>query len=139
MVLKNIAIQQNDTISALEFHKKEINKYAQELKGKKSFSNCVDRRILGIERCVSDYGTNPLKAIGWYCILIIALSIAYYIETYIRLNAPCLNFFELLLGILLPWKVGLEDFKCYHVISLIAQPILIYKIIKSFRKFSRRL
>jgi uncharacterized protein YjbI with pentapeptide repeats len=35
LVLKNIAIKQNDRVSALDFHKKEMNKYFADLKWKK--------------------------------------------------------------------------------------------------------
>lgn len=130
LVLKNLALKQNDQISALDFHKKEYEKHFEELSFKNNFS---DKFILYFEKMISGFGTSISKSITSFIIFNLTI-IALYILLYN--NFSCLkltDFVELVISL------KADNFTYFHVITLIINPILIYEIIKSFRKYSRRL
>jgi hypothetical protein len=96
---------------------------------KKLIENNISHFILFFEKTVSNFGLNPGKGI------MVLISFNFIITFVIGSLFGNYGFLELLF----PFKVDLEDFKFLHFVSLIINSALIYEIIKSFRKYSRKL
>ena len=63
LVLKQMALKQNDTISALEFNTMKMSTYYSSLNLNKNFTN---KFILCYEKYISLFVTKPFRAIGWF-------------------------------------------------------------------------
>lgn len=140
LILKNIALKQNDHIRALEFHKQEYETHFKKLEWRKNFS---DKFVLGFEKFVSEFGTNVVLAlvifvllVTAFYVLILAISgnydnttMAHFIKFLSPINYDIESMFSSV-----NWFNGLL-FIFYKVLQL----VIIYEIIKSFRKFSRKL
>lgn len=139
LVLKNDALSKHDRISALNFHKLEYEKYWDEIINNLK-DNLVDFVIIGIEKLFSNFGTNWLKAVTW----LIGLSFLFSILIFLTESNCLLSFWELLLSTINPFykPEGLHLSilsKYLVVIHKVVYFILLYEIIKSFRKFSIKL
>ena len=126
LFFKTKALENNDQITALHFYSLEMEKYLEEAKG-------GDKIILWLEKWVSNFGTSPIRAIccflGWnsiFCFLHFCFSfplenLKYFSTTFFPFgNIDLFN----------PWLVFFQ---------FIGNSFLVYEIIKSLRKFSRRL
>ena len=145
-ILKNVAIKQNDQIKALEFLVKEMKQYKKDLKKAK----WIDRFILWFEEKVSYFGTNPLKVIIW----MLCLNFIFLIVLFIILdNFQCSRILSYIAHSLNPTasietiigkdvKISNESLGVLELINLlknIFMAVLIYEVIKSFRKYARKL
>ena len=72
LILKELCIKKNDQIGALEFYKKEMDAYKNNIKWKSK--ELPNKLILYFEKVISNYGTNPFLSVGWLFILIIFIS-----------------------------------------------------------------
>lgn len=144
LILKEMAIKKHDHISALNFYKNEMQAHTKKLEENKG----LDYWLLKFEKEVSDFGTNPIKPILWIISLafVFSLVITFFTNSW---NAYLLNSFLLMnptLSIKSILEISIPDnkniFPILEIINLfknIMNGILIYEIIKSFRKFSRKL
>ena len=150
LILKNRALDQEDQVKALEFHTHEMEKYREELSWKQ-----VDKWLLFFEKHISYYGANPLKALLW--IIIVQTFMIFFL--YPLFYSGDLELTEYLTNILgyKFWSndvlehlkhssyfqsnsaLSLSSLKFINTIKNIIIAILIYKTIKSFRKFSRKI
>ena len=99
LTLKQAAIKQNDHISALEFHKKEMEQYKQDLK--KSSENSKKNRILKLfngarlillfEQWASDFGTNALRSVLWIILITLFFEASLFWYLYINYDAQQFN------------------------------------------------
>jgi len=131
--LKENCIKKNDNISALYFHTKEMEHYQSELTWKDDF---IENFILSFEKILSHYGTNPFLPMLWllgiHCVDLIIRVL--FSDSYDKLKQQefsiySLNIIENYFSLLGIWILS----------KIILSSILIYEIIKSFRKFSRKL
>jgi hypothetical protein len=110
----------------LEFNRLEHEVYFNELNKNKSWNNFSDRFILEFEKIFSDFGTNIKKSIFYFIFFNLFIFVSYGI---------CYDYsFDKLI---IPFKADIFTF--FHFLTLIINPFLIYEIIKSFRKYSRKL
>ncbi len=131
--LKEHCIKKSDNISALYFHTKEMGKYQSELTWGNGF---INKFMLSFEKIISNYGTNPFLPMRWllgiHCVdLIIRVLFSdsynqFKQQKFSIYNLNIVENFSSFLGIWILFKIILTS-------------ILIYEIIKSFRKFSRKL
>ena len=121
-----------------------MHKYNEELK---LWKNPINKSIIFVEKWISTFGTNYFKALGW--ILVINISFALInIFVYSNFNWVSLGNFLQQLGVEFTQLIfvyirysTLEDLcmlRWTHYIALFLNPILLYELIKSARKFSRR-
>ena len=127
-ILKGKSLQQNDNISALDFHVKEMDKHLKE-STKKGECNI----ILFIEKYSSNFGTNPFLAMAW---LFGIHFVEYLITKEYNIQLPKItidmykdNFIQSFNSICHIWVA----------FRTIITGFLIYEIIKSFHKYSRKL
>ncbi|SMM98282.1 hypothetical protein SPONL_2091 [uncultured Candidatus Thioglobus sp.] len=136
LILKNVALKQNDQIRALEFHQQEYRTHFKNIK------LGGDKLILGFEYWASNFGTSAIVATSRF----IGVIMLFYI---------LINGFEgdvkTIIDFILPTSYDIDSiFKNYifniqqcdrwlFLIYKTLQLIMIYEIIKSFRKFSRQL
>ncbi len=80
VVLKNIAIKQNDQITALQFYICEMEKHYADLKEGRH----KDRIILRLERWTNNFGTEPWRAILWLLGSNIVFAIIYVFGGHVR-------------------------------------------------------
>lgn len=133
LTLKSVALKQNDRIKALEFHQQEYQTYFKDLKWKQ-----FDKWILGFEYWVSDFGASTIRAI----MRLIGIILFFYL---------LINGFhydtKVIVDFISPLSYDIDAIFCnidrldrwLFFVYKILQVILIYEIIKSFRKFSRKL
>ena len=159
LILKSLALKNSDQVKALEFHTKEMEQYKNELK-KDAKVKWSDSLILWFEETTSYFGTNPLRAISylvglnlvWILFFIITLW-GWYDITYIDgmslmdYHINPLHLFSNVSDEVLKHHgtltilevVGLLLLSLLNFIKNILTAILIYEVIKSFRKYSRKL
>ena len=143
-VLKKGFIATNNNITALEFHKKEHERHYKDLN---FYDNFQDKILLFIEKWISHFGTDPLRPVFWF-LLVNLLALFYYkgfgnifqIDN-IKEN---LNFLPDLMS---PTKLldlnstdnmKLNGFEFFNFLRWIVNSFLLYEMIKSFRKFSKK-
>lgn len=150
--LKNIAIANRDNIQALEYHKKEMNTHLWELWEHvlkcnfESFKTPFNFIILGFECISSSYGTSYIRVIVWLFVLHIISGLFLY-DGYEYLNNvgwTVGNFSDIIF-------ISLKNYNPFNnteikgtfgwivILKHILNYILIYELIKSFRKYSRKL
>ncbi len=149
VVLKNIAIKQNDQIAALQFYTWEMEKFREELKEDTTQKRRMDRLIVGFEKWVSNFGTDPRRTFFWLLGSNIVFAIIYVLGslTFNAFTSPAfwLQVLEELFSFVFIYffyeeisrSTWLERAVFYA--AFIINPILLYEIIKSFRKYSRKL
>ncbi len=149
VVLKNIAIKQNDQITALKFYTWEMEKFQKELKEDTTQKRRMDRLIVGFEKWVSNFGTDPRRTFFWLLGSNIVFAIIYVLgsRTFNAFTSPAfwLQVLEELFSFVFIYffyeeisrSTWLERAVFYA--AFIINPILLYEIIKSFRKYSRKL
>jgi hypothetical protein len=136
LTLKNVALKQNDKIKALDFHKQEYETHYQNLNWKQ-----FDKWILGFENSISKFGTSVVDSVCWFVIATIFFYMLMLISTntiadmsnFIMFFSPT-NYKVDTIFNTINWFSG-GVFLTYKILQL----VLIYEIIKSFRKFSRNL
>ena len=148
LVLKQAALKNHDQKKALDFYVQEMDLYRTHLK---KDGQWLDQWILGFESWVSNYGTNPVKAIGLIVGLALLIAVVF---TCFTSWSNCLDFlaqtvqyfcalFNLTAGAKALDFTSLEINSAWLGLILlfknIAFAIMAYEIIKSFRKFSRKL
>lgn len=156
LALKNASINNNDNISALNFHTKEKNLYYKDLGWENDF---INKTILFFEKHTSSYGTNWAQALIWLLCIVLVYTILDY---FVLLETSKTNIFwgQDIFSIPLNMDTSFirEFFLNFNIFDLFRSPvtystvhfiaelfkniivsILLYEIIKSFRKFSRRL
>ena len=147
-ILKNAAIQQNDRISALDFHKKEYKKYAEEIANEEGLWR--DKFILWFGYYASEHGTNWALPLFWIVAIILLFeshflwtSLHNFIAEKAVTGADILHLLSEAvsnLNITDTFEGDPEDGTIFFkVIRTTLISALIYEAIKSFRKFSRRL
>ena len=138
-----MALKQNDTISALEFHTREMDTYYNALSFK---NNLTDKIIMAFKKYTSSFGTKPFYAIGWFVGLHTLwiyfeydwsitkdISMLFYLDNYsVYLNKLAISIKET--------NIFLKDSNPSFLLLLksIASAYLVFEIIKSFRKFSKK-
>ena len=138
LILKQCFLRMADNITALEFHKKEYEKYQDSLKKSRNFQ---DKFLLCIEKNVSYFGTSVKRSFN-YLILINFAFLFIYILIY---EKPIIYFHidniyrNLNLFAKLMNPVKSEEFIFFNLIQLSVNSFLLYEFIKSLRKFSRKL
>ena len=143
LVLKNIASRQNDNISALDFHTKEYEKYYKSIDWlSKDLGN---KGILFFEKWVSHFGTKVWKGIVafilfdlifylWEDFFCYVLGDTYlYLLEYLSFTRFLDSFIQSIHPVVSKGDIGIVDF-----FQLIINSFIVYEIIKSFRKFSRK-
>ena len=131
--LKGICIKKSDNISALYFYTKEIDKHRCTLTWKDDFA---DKSILFFEKIASNYGTDSVLPVLWFLLI---HSIDYFIRDCCNnscneLEVKDFNIYKLNIIKFIESGLGF-----WFLIKIILSSVLIYEIIKSFRKFSRKL
>ncbi|VVH55184.1 hypothetical protein BSPCLSOX_2300 [uncultured Gammaproteobacteria bacterium] len=140
LTLKNVALKQHDQIKALEFHTQEYQSHYEKLNW-----NNADKWILGFENSVSYFGTNAGRAIGWLAFLIVFFYFFIFMllgggdanmHDFVRFTAPISYDLTTIFRnkITVGFFVGL-----LFILYKILQFVMIYEVVKSFRKFSRTL
>ncbi len=142
LILKNLALKQQDQIKALDFHVQEMEKYRQSL----SWKN-LNMWLLSFEKVVSYYGTQPV--IPLICIIVLNLSMTFAL---IYFDYFCLEeFVKYFLHFLNPTSSiqkifsdldhlkYINFFEPLNSFKNILDIVLFYELVKSFRKFSRKL
>ena len=144
LILKNLAMKQNDTVSALGFHRKEYDQYRKELRGEGG--EWQNRFMLWFEKHVSNYGTDWVMPI----ILIVGLLALYTPADIYFSKVKDLSVLKYTSEIMSninafsifsvngssgkePLHIILEFFKNLFLV------VFLYEVIKSFRKFSRKI
>ncbi len=152
LLLKHIASEQHDQRTASKFHKYEMYKYYEDLKGNKTATTehrVQDLVIVSFERWVSNFGTNPWRAI--LCLL--AVNIILVFVGNLGGHVFHISNFKVAMS-MFKWKLleelvqfifiyflheRFDSLSLVHYLAFIINPILLYEIIKSFRKYSRKL
>ena len=135
LVLKKLFIKMNDTISALEFHKKEYEKYYSDLNWNKNFE---DKFLLFFENYISHFGTSTLGALISFFLFNIICFLIYLYFDYKLFFFSFVNDLINNVNCFLASTTSL-NLRIFPVFYLIINSFLTYEIIKSFRKFSRKL
>ncbi len=86
---------------------------------------------------VFNYVVLCYTEIAEYVKIIISISISLLLLLYYALVYGIIKDVSVW-GIIFPFKVSLECFTWIHAVSLVGNALLIYEVIKSFRKYSRR-
>lgn len=135
LVLKQLALKQSDHISALRFHKKEYEEYLKELKAEKKRS--FDYWILLFEKNISEFGTSVGKAMAYLIGVNIFIFMIYHcFNPEHEGGSSFLDHFNHFAVFVTPFH---GEFGILNLIMLIINSVLLYEVIKSFRKYSRRL
>ena len=140
LTLKYVALKQHDQIKALEFHTQEYQSHYEKLNW-----NNADKWILGFENSISYFATNVGRAIGWLVFLIVFFYFFIFMllgggdanmHDFVRFTAPISYDLTTIFGnkITVGFFVGL-----LFILYKILQFVMIYEVVKSFRKFSRTL
>ncbi len=127
--LKHSFIKQDNHIDALKFHSKEYTQHYKDLKASKD--DWGSMLLLCLQKHISNFGTLVLRPLG--CLLI------FNVVLFIICNYDLVKNFDISLfpSFIFPWLS-----RPITGIALITIPInsfLIYEIIKSARRFSRKL
>ena len=138
LTLKNLALKQNDQIKALEFHQQEYQTHLKTLRKNKTNKNLSDRFILTFESWASTFGTNVIRSIMRFIGVIMLFYVLingfnYDARTITDFASPLSYDIDVIFACVSNTNRYLFFF--YKIL----QVVLIYEIIKSFRKFSRQL
>ena len=144
-LLKNMAIDNRDNIQALEYHRQEMHTHLQEVRikflkfNRQCFKAFFDFIILGFECISSSYGTSYIRVIGWLCVLHFISGLFLY-----DVGWTVGNFSDIIFTSLKNYnpfndKEIKGTFGWIVILKHILNYILIYELIKSFRKYSRKL
>ena len=132
-VLKNLALENRDQISALKFNSLEYNKHYKSLKWTKK--DISDKFLLLAEREVSNYGESIIKSVTVF--ILFNFSVFLYTKYVFYTEMLPLNF-NSFTKILTPYNI--ENWTTIpHLIFIIINSFIVYEIVKSFRKFSKKL
>ncbi|MFC4892096.1 pentapeptide repeat-containing protein [Pseudofrancisella aestuarii] len=147
-IIKNEYQKKNDAINAINIYKKECEYHYQSLSwcGK----DFLNKLILFFEKTISSYGTNPFKALALFFIFNFMLYVGYIaISTNFALHENLYtwkgigNCLEVILNSFIPSIISGEPIvykpAWLKVIHFVISTALLYEIIKSFRKYSRKL
>ena len=133
VVLKNLALKNRDQISALKFNSLEYNKHYKSLKWTKK--DISDKFLLLAEREVSNYGESIIKSVTVF--ILFNFSVFLYTKYVFYTEMLPLNF-NSFTKILTPYNI--ENWTTIlHLIFIIINSFIVYEIVKSFRKFSKKL
>lgn len=148
-VLKDIAIKRNNQIEALYFYKQEMECYYKRIMKGKPKGKWYDRVILSFERYTSNYGTNPVKPF----FMLLCINFIFSFLVLFLLQLPMIdNMYYFFLSFIpsravsyfltIPIQtsgfiLGISEF--FKIFQNLFSAILVYEILKSMRKFSRRL
>lgn len=152
VILKEAAEKKQDKIKAMGFYQREMTFHRKELKDKRT--GLQDRFILWFQKTSSDYGTNPLKALGWLLLINTLFLVGFLVFQNYTLTqgvAVTVNDFTLMFSKLFSISLKIEDvlgeyykdiqyvgwMNLLNTLRNIISGILIYQAIKSFRKFSK--
>jgi len=147
-ILKHESLKKNDTINAINLHKKECEHHYQSLNWcSKDFFN---KLILGFEKMVSSYGTNALKSLLVFIVFNILTFVTYIaVDTNFAINLSFSTWnglghmledvFKTLVPTIISGEKSVYKESWVQVIHFVINASLIYEIIKSFRKYSRKL
>ncbi|MGQ4006515.1 pentapeptide repeat-containing protein [Francisellaceae bacterium CB300] len=143
-ILKKESIKQSDTINAIDMYKNECEYHYQSLKwDRKDFFN---KLILCFERSVSSYGTSAGMAISIFLlfnIIIFTFCLDYLMlfDNYVLKGVSTVadDFFKTLIPTISYSKNSIYSYAWLKVLHFVVNASLIYEIIKSFRKYSRKL
>ncbi len=147
--MKNAALARQDNITALELHKREYDTHYRYLeKRKKQEKYKWDFWILKFEKCASDFGTNIVNSTTYFFLSYFLFSLAIFFVTVKVTNSIDLS--SILVYTLKPITFFPEDMKnsnfilfsiliVLKILRTMFAGILAYEVIKSFRKFSRKL
>ena len=143
-VLKNESLRKSDSIKAIEYYKKECEHHYQSLKWQgRDFFN---KFILWFEKNVSGYGTSAGMAIAIFFlfnIIIFTFCLDYLMlfDKYVLKGILTVvdDFFKTLIPTISYSKNSIYSYAWLKVLHFVINAILIYEIIKSFRKYSRKL
>jgi hypothetical protein len=141
---KKESVKQSDTIKAVEYYKKECEHHYQSLElWSKDFFN---KLILWFERSVSSYGASADMAIIIFLlfnIIIFTFCLDYLIlfDNYVLkgVSAVVDDFFKTLIPTISYSKNSIYSYAWLKVLHFVVNTSLIYEIIKSFRKYLRKL
>ncbi|CAC9473714.1 hypothetical protein [uncultured Gammaproteobacteria bacterium] len=137
LTLKNAALKQHDQIKALEFHTQEYQTHFKNLEWAKEDRG--NKFILGFEYLVSNFGTNVWRSL----VSLLVLTAVFYLVIN-RCNLDT----ESLVKFILPTSYDIDTVFSFGVewwgrwlflLYKILQFVMIYEVVKSFRKFSRTL
>lgn len=128
-ILKGLLIKQSDNILALDSYTKEMEQHYQDLKWPK---NPINKFLLGFERIISNFGTSPLHTIASLFVL------HFFIGSFMY---DCPKYIDSVYQSITDISPLKERFYNGWLIlgKNILNYILIYELIKSFRKYSRKL
>jgi hypothetical protein len=138
LTLKNVALKQNDQIKALEFHTQEYQIHLKALRENKTNKNLSDRFVLTFESWVSAFGTNVILSIMRFVGVVMLFYVLingfnYDAKTIVDFVSPLSYDIDKIFS-------SVSDVDRYlFFFYKILQVVLIYEMIKSFRKFSRTL
>ncbi len=166
LILKSIALKQNDKIKAVEFHTQEYEQHHKKIypehfityiwlwvygdkqssKLKKPFIS-TDWIILGFEYFVSKFGTSIIFSVFWY--FMFAGLFYLFMNGYDVVDAETI-ITKTFINFIIPTNIAVKDFLINNNSSSsldyvlfafykFGQIILLYEMIKSFRKYSRSL
>ncbi len=150
LVLKNLAIDQQDQVKALDFHVQEMEMYRKSLSWKK-----FDWWLLDFEKFTSSYGTKPWQPLLWI-IFFQGLMLTFMFPLFTNGALELTEYLSSILGYkfwshesLEPLQfseyfqenslLSLGSLKLINSLKNIGTVVLLYELIKSFRKFSRKL
>lgn len=129
-ILKHLSLKQSNNITALNFYKREYEQHFNDLKWNKN--NWGDKLLLAIEKYTSNFGTSVIPPTLWLLGLnALLFSIFYYDEI---INNCDISAFP---NFIFPWLQKTASWSMLITIPL--NSFLIYEIVKSFRRFSRKL
>ena len=144
LTLKNIAINQNDRIAALDFHAREMRQHLADTPWRQQ---PFDYLLLTFEAYVSDFGTSVKRALGCYAMFLFLLfGFTYADSGSVALFASYLFPFDVPLNTqvnspttatVANWTIVKISYWHYPIAVLHA--LLLYEVIKSLRKYSRSL
>lgn len=140
-VLKDVSLRRNDNISALNFHIKEMNKHFYDLVKNLSFSDVF---LLFFEKISSYFWTIWYLPFFWififwlyfYFILIWNLDIKW--SEFIKFLYPVNNDFEKIFTRIPEEYILLKLYLIFYGFRIL-EAVLIWEMIKSFRKYYRKL
>ncbi len=141
-MLKNIAVNNNDKVQALEYHIKEANTHLYELWSYRQWHQLDKMIILAFSRVISQHGTNPFRALLALVFLHIISAIILYYSANLPINEW--HFFNALGDSILdtnPFKpkyIFEEGLRWLVLFKTVMHYILLYEIIQSFRQFNRK-
>ena len=83
-IIKNEFLKINNRIDALEYHKREMKEYRKELYKEKHCKKIEDKFILFLNRCSTNYGTNPIQGV----LVTLGLAFIFYYAFMLLSNSP---------------------------------------------------